>query len=162
MKAIVVYYSLTGNVRWAAEQVAAAIGADLLPLVPCKAYPDKGFRKFFWGGKSAVMGEVPRLEPYAFDGQAYDLVVLATPVWAGTFAPPLRTFVRENRDALLGKSIAALACFSGGGADKALDKLSKELGASLCASVVLTDPKDKPSEANDALLADFCRLLEQK
>ena len=162
MKTVIVYYSLTGNVRWAAEQAAEALGADLLPLVPSKAYPDSGFKKFFWGGKSAVMGEVPRLEPYAFDAAAYDLVVLAGPVWASTFAPPLRTFVRDNREALAGKNFAALLCYSGGGADKALDKLRKELDVEAWrATVVLTDPKDRPSEANDALLSDFCRALEE-
>ena len=29
-----------------------------------KAYPTKGFRKFLWGGKSAVMAEKPKLLPF--------------------------------------------------------------------------------------------------
>ena len=52
---IVVYYSLEGNTAYAAEKIAAALGAKTLRLQPKKAYPDSGFRKFFWGGKSAVM-----------------------------------------------------------------------------------------------------------
>ena len=50
MKTAVVYYSMSGNTELAAERIAAVLGADLIRLTPVKAYPDKGFRKFFWGG----------------------------------------------------------------------------------------------------------------
>ena len=38
MKTIVVYYSLEGNTKLAAEAVAKELGADILPLIPVKAY----------------------------------------------------------------------------------------------------------------------------
>ena len=31
------------------------MGADIIPIEPVKAYPDKEAVKFFWGGKSAVL-----------------------------------------------------------------------------------------------------------
>ena len=62
MKTLVVYYSLEGNTEYVAEKIREAVGADLLKLVPKKAYHDKGLAKFFWGGKSAVMAEKPELE----------------------------------------------------------------------------------------------------
>jgi hypothetical protein len=40
-----------------------------------KAYPTKGFRKFLWGGKSAVMAEKPKLLPYKFNADAGDVGV---------------------------------------------------------------------------------------
>ena len=64
MKTLIVYYSLEGNTRLAAERIAERIGADTLRLAPKKAYADKGFAKFFWGGKSAVMAEAPALLRY--------------------------------------------------------------------------------------------------
>ena len=97
---------MLGNTEYAAEKAAELLGADLLRIEPEKAYPDKGFKKFFWGGKSAVMGDKPKLEPYAFDVYSYDLVILGSPVWAGTFAPPLRTFLHQHRDDLRGKRLA--------------------------------------------------------
>ena len=48
MKAIIVYYSMSGNVKQTAERIAAETGADMLALHPVKAYPDKGAKKFFW------------------------------------------------------------------------------------------------------------------
>ena len=52
MKTLVVYFSLEGNTDYVAEMIKEKTGADLLRLVPKKAYHDKGFAKFFWGGKS--------------------------------------------------------------------------------------------------------------
>ena len=83
MKALIVYYSMSGNTEYAAGRIAGRLGADLLRLEPEKAYPDSGFRKFFRGGKSAVMAEKPRLRPYQFDAGAYDTIIFGFPVWAG-------------------------------------------------------------------------------
>ena len=158
MATLIVYYSLVGYTDWAAQRIAAEIGADLLRLEPVKAYPTGGFRKFFWGGKSAVMAETPELEPYSFDPAAYDRIVFGFPVWAGTVTPPIRTFVRDND--LRGKRIAAFACESGSGAEKAFAKLAQALGIDeLAETAVLIDPLKKPSEENDQTLRSFCACL---
>ena len=162
MKTAIVYYSLTGNVDFAAGRIARLLDAELIRIAPEKAYPDSGARKFLWGGKSAVMGEAPRLLPYDFRPEAYDCVVLGTPVWAGTFAPPLRTFLKEQQAALAGKPVAAFACSSGGSADKALEKLRQALGIpAFAARLALVDPKDKASAENDKKIAAFCAELKK-
>ena len=159
MKTAIVYYSLNGNTEFVANEIAAKLGADVLRLTPKKAFPDSGFKKFLWGGKSAVMKEKPELEPYEFDAEKYGRVIFGTPVWASRFTPPIRTFVADNADALKGKRFAAFICFSGGGADKALARLKELLGADLDAELVLIDPKDKPSDENAEKLAAFCEKL---
>ena len=40
MKTAIVYYSLQGNIRYVRGKVAAGTGADLIELIPVKAYPD--------------------------------------------------------------------------------------------------------------------------
>ena len=157
MKAIVVYYSLGGNTASAAEAVAQKTGADLLRLEPVKAYPSGGFRKFFWGGKAAVMAERPPLNPCAFDASAYDTVVFGFPVWAGNIAPPLRTFLAEND--VSGLRCAAFACQSGSGAERAFRRLEECLGRGLAQTLVLIDPKDRPDPANERKIDDFCASL---
>ena len=122
MESLIVYYSLEGNTQYAAERIAEKTGADLLRLVPKKAYKDKGFAKFFWGGKSAVMAEKPPLQPYNTDLTQYDHFIFGFPVWAGNVTPPLRTFILENADLLKEKKISAFACQSGAGAEKAFAK----------------------------------------
>lgn len=158
MRTMVVYYSLEGNTGYAAEQIAAILDADVLRIHPKKEYPSGGFRKFVWGGKSAVMAETPALEPYEFDGSAYDRVVFGFPVWAGNVTPPIRTFVKEND--LQGKRVAVFACQSGNGAEKAFQKLKDALGVDgFEAELVLIDPKDKPSAENAQKIAAFCAQL---
>ena len=140
MKTLIVYYTLEGNTHYAAKKIASLLDADVLRIKPVKTYPRKGFRKFLWGGKSAVMAETPELEPYTFDASAYDRIVFGFPVWAGNVTPPLRTFIKEND--LSGKRFAAFACQSGAGAEKAFEKLKTALGIrELDAELVLIDPK---------------------
>lgn len=159
MKTLIVYYSHEGNTEYAANKIASACGFDTLRLAPARAYPERGFRKFFWGGKSAVMAETPALAPYAFDPGAYDRIIFGFPVWAGNVTPPIRTFVKEQD--LKGKRVAAFACESGAGAEKAFGKLKAILGIdALEAELVLIDPKDKPSAENEEKLKAFCAALK--
>ncbi len=161
MKTLIVYYSLEGNTDYAAKRIAGSIGADTLRLVPKKAYKDKGFSKFLWGGKSAVMAEAPKLEPYDADLEGYDRIVFGFPVWASNFTPPLRTFINEHRAELAGKEIAAFACQSGSGAPKALGKLKDALGIDDFASeAIFIDPKQKQSEATDTAIDEFSEQLK--
>ena len=158
MKTAIVYFSQMGNTRYVAEKMSAILSADLIPLVPQKAYPDSKAKLIFWGGKSAVFGEKPRLEPYDFDAAAYDLVVFGSPVWAGTFAPALRTFLADNRAALQGKPMATFFCCSGG-PGKVLEKFKAFYGAEPQRELVLIDPLDKPSAENEEKIRAFCAAI---
>ena len=158
MKTLIVYYSLEGNTQWAAEQIAARLGADTLRLVPKAAYPDKGFKKFLFGGKSAVMKEAPELESYEVDITQYEQIVLATPVWAGTLTPPLRSFIQ--REDLSGKRLALVASSMGGSPGKTFEHLKALLGVTGdVPTLSLRDPKSHPSQANEDALAAFCDKL---
>jgi len=156
MKTAIVFYSMNGNTAMVARKLAEGINADLIEIKPEKSYPDKGFKKFLWGGKSAVMAETPALIPYDFSAGKYDQIVFGFPVWAGNVTPPIRTFVQENKDVLKGKRIAAFACQSGTGGEKAFNKLLECLGRDkLTATMILNDPKDKPKTDTDQKIAEF-------
>lgn len=159
MKTLIVYYSLEGNTEYVAQKIAEKTGCDILRLEPKKQYPNKGFKKFFWGGKSSVMAETPELEAYVFDTEKYGRIVFGFPVWAASFAPPIRTFIKDNN--LAGKRIAAYACESGSGGEKAFEKLKKVIGTNdFEAEMILIDPKDKPKNENDQKIEAFCRKIE--
>ena len=158
MKTAIVYYSMSGNTAAAARKVAESIRADLIEIKPEKAFPDKGIKKFFWGGKSAVMAETPELMPYTFDPDRYDQLVIGFPVWAFNVAPPVRTFVAENKEAVRNLKIAAFACQGGSGAEKAFKKLLDCLGLdSFSATMVLNDPMPR-AEIDHAIAAFAARL----
>ena len=158
MKTLIVYFSLNGNTKWAVEQMAAVLPADTLALAPKSAYPDKGFKKFLWGGKSAVMKEMPELEPYTVDLDQYGRIIFATPVWAGTFTPPLRSFIQAED--LSGKEFAFVACSSGGSPGKTFAGLKALLNISGDVPTLgLVDPKARPKAENEAALRAFCERL---
>ena len=157
MRTAVVFYSMSGNTAFAARRIAELLRADLIEIKPEKAYPDKGFRKFLWGGKSAVMAETPALAPFEFEAERYEQIIFGFPVWAGNVAPPLRTFVRDRLAELKGRRIAAFACQSGSGAQKAFGKLAACLGIDrFAAELILIDPKDRPKPDTDEKIRDFC------
>ena len=154
MRTAIVYYSMHGNVRYVSEKVAKELGADLIELVPVKAYPDKGAMQFIWGGSAVTFKKKPELEPYTFNASDYDLVIIGTPVWASNFTPPLRTFF-ENND-LTGKKIAVIATSAGGDSAKCVEAVKAAAGAdSLAAVLSLVDPKEKPSDENEKQIAAF-------
>ena len=162
MSDLVVYYSLEGNSEYVADKIKESLGADVLRLVPKKAYHDKGFAKFFWGGKSAIMAEKPKLEEIDVDLSKYDRIIFGFPVWASNYTPPLRTFIEDFREQLKGKRFAAYACQSGAGADKALDKLAKSLEIDAFEQAeVFIDPKARSEAAKDEQIARFCKALKE-
>ena len=161
-RTLIVYFSLEGNTDYAARRIAGAVGADLLRLVPKKAYADKGVAKFLWGGKSAVMGEKPALESYEADPASYEQIVFGFPVWASRFTPPIRTFISEQESGLKGKRVAAFACQAGSGAGKALEQLKKALGIdAFTAEAAFIDPLAKRSDGTDAAIDVFARALAE-
>ena len=121
MKTAVIYYSLEGNTDFIAKKIAAKTKGDLIKLVPEKAYPTGKVSKFFWGGKSVVFGEKPKLKNAPIDIEGYDRIFIGTPIWAGKFAPPIKTFLDTYK--ISGKDVVLFACHGGGGADKCFAKM---------------------------------------
>jgi flavodoxin len=112
MKAIVVYYSLDGNSHLIAERIKTALGADTLRLKLVKSMPKQGFMKMLQGGKQALFGKLPALKPYRLDLEQYELLILGGPVWAGSPAPALMSFLQQTT--FSGKKVALFCCHRGG------------------------------------------------
>ena len=102
------------------------------------------------------MGEKPQLQPYDFKAEQYDQIIIGTPVWASNFAPPIRTFLHDNKS-IFNKKIAVFMCFSGGGSDKAIAKMKKYIGIDQFeGELVLVNPKDNVKSEDDAKIEAFC------
>ena len=133
MKALVVYYSRTGNTRQAATAVAARLGADLEELREAK--DRSGLLGYLEAGREAMLKAEACLLPTMRDPAAYELVVLAQPVWAFTAIPAMRTYVRQHRQSL-GK-VALLATQDSTGARQTFAAMEGLLGRRSVASLAL-------------------------
>ena len=162
MKILIVCYSMSGNVANVCSEIAGGCGADVLRVEPEKAYPDKGMKKFLWGGKSALMGEKPQLKPYEADLQSYDAVVIGYPVWASTYPPPIASFIAKHKEELKDKQIGAVACFAGSGGEKSLNKLKEALGIdAFFAAALVQDVYPKKPEIRAAREESIRTIAEQ-
>lgn len=159
-KAMVVYFSLEGNSQYVADKISEYIDADILRIEPVKDYPQGNVSKFFWGGMSVVFGENPKLISYDFSATQYDVIIIGTPVWAGSFTPPIKTFLRDND--LSKKKIALFACHGGGGAVKCFSKLKKELiDCDVISTLELVNPKYNHQQENDMKIKEFCNCIRE-
>lgn len=123
-KRLVVFYSLEGNTKMVAQAIAKAVEGDLLELKPLKDVASSGFMRYVWGGKQVLFKEKPPLQPLDINPQEYDLIFLGTPVWAGSYAPAIRSFLEQF--SISGKRIALFSCY-GGQAGKTYDNIKKEI-----------------------------------
>jgi flavodoxin len=146
MKSIVIYYSFEGNTKLIANSVCDTLGADLLRLQLAKELKTKSFIKYFWGGKEVFIKKTPELLPYYFDVDAYDLILIGTPVWAWNFAPAVKTFLTKEK--IKNKKIA-LFCCHGGGKGKIFTRLKTALeGNEFVGEIDFRDPLRVKTELN--------------
>lgn len=158
MKSIIVYYSLEGNTEYAAKLLAEELGADLLKLEPKVPYPTDN-KKFLLGGKDATLGIEPELMPYTFNADDYDAIVLATPLWAWTYAPPLKTFISSN--SLNEKRLAFMVTSGGGNDKKCFAKLHKAVGVTDMPCLSLVEPLKNKNPDDTAKIKAFAEKIRE-
>ena len=115
MKTLIVYYTRTGNSKFAAETIAAEVGADVEEVVDLKNR--KGRLAFLSAGRDAMQGKLTEIAETKRNPLDYDLIVIAQPVWAGSPTPAIRTYLKKND--LSGKKVALFFTDS---SDKAVEK----------------------------------------
>lgn len=93
MKTLVVYYSYEGNTEQIAHAIRDTYHFDCISIKPIKEMKSKGFAKYVWGGAQVVMKVVPKIESIQVNLDEYDFIIIGSPIWAGTYAPPIRSFI---------------------------------------------------------------------
>lgn len=97
MKNLIVYYSYEGNTEELVKGMQDGIKADVLKLIPKKEKKTKSLFRFVWGGMQVYMTKKLELEEYNIDLSKYDNIFIGSPCWFGTYAPPINTFLSENK-----------------------------------------------------------------
>ena len=113
-KIAVVYFSQSkvGNTATVAKWIAKHTGGELVAIEPMETYPDaygdtlKAAQNDMNGG-----GTRPIKPVKPFDG--YDVVFIGSPIWYGTYAPPVAEFFKTQNFA--GKTVAPFCTHGGGG-----------------------------------------------
>jgi flavodoxin len=112
MKRAVVYYSYDGSSVLVAEALKGPLEADVFRIEAQDEKRRTGLAKYVWGGRQVFAQAKPALKPLALEPESCDLIVIGGPVWAGSPAPALVSWLDGAR--LKGKKIALFVCHRGG------------------------------------------------
>lgn len=94
MKFLVVYYSRTKTTQKVAEVLKIKLEADVEEILDLTSRA--GGLGFIRGGKDAVFERPTRIAASQHNPENYDVVIIGTPVWAGTVTPAVRTYLSQN------------------------------------------------------------------
>ncbi|MGF6920581.1 flavodoxin family protein [Paraburkholderia sp. 40] len=133
-KVLVVYFSRTGTTRLLASAIAGMLAADLEAICDCsdRAGPGGYLRSLI----DAIRKRPTEIGPAGLSVSAYDLVVIGSPVWAGSVSAPVRSYLIENRARL--PQVAFFCSFGGHGADAALREMGELAGKPAVAECKIT------------------------
>lgn len=114
-KALVVYFSVTGNTKAVAETLAKLQDADIYEIVPQQPYTDEDLNYSDSATRATAEQNDPEARPAIqgsiTDFEQYDIVYVGFPIWWGDMPRILYTFF-DSYD-FSGKTIAPF-CTSGG------------------------------------------------
>ena len=122
VKALVVYYSQTSNTKTVAEEIANRLGADIKEIQAVKPYDGDFQATISRSMKDRQDGVKPEIKPLDVDFSKYDVIFLGYPIWFGTYAPPVDTFLDQVD--LSGKKVVPFCTFGSGGLDSSVKDLT--------------------------------------
>lgn len=120
-KALVVYFSRSGNTRAVAEAIHRRVGGDILEIVPQTPYPADYQATVEQAKREQKEQARPAVKTTIANPQDYGIIFLGYPNWWSSMPMPVWTFVEQN--GLDGKTIAPFCTHGGGGLGHSVDDL---------------------------------------
>ena len=160
----VVYYSFEGNTELVAKMIKEYNpNADLIRLQPDKEPPRSLLGKFIIGGKSVLLKEKVLIRSLGADLNDYQSVIIASPVWAGSYPPALAAFFERKR--MEDKDVYLIACSASGNAVNMINEMVKQLkGNRVMSALSLRSPMKDPERTKEqviSLLRDIRDMAER-
>ena len=123
MNIAVVFYSFSGKTERACLFLKDKLIANGIEVDGVELKPQKEETSFFKQCIQAFLRSRPVLGETSLYLDKYDLVVFASPVWAFTFAPALRSYLDQVKGLENKKAACFLTFGSGAGSKRALKEL---------------------------------------
>ncbi len=166
-KVLVLYYSQTSNTKAVATEIATRLDADIEEIVPTIPFDGDFQATIERCIREREEGTVTEIQPLTADIAKYDVVFIGYPVWFGTYAPPVATFLDQVD--LSGKKIVPFCTFGSGGLESSAKDLAEKQpkaeilpGYGVRAARLEAAPAeiDQFMKANGFLEGDFVKLEE--
>lgn len=120
---LVVYFSRSGSTARVASYLADELDADLDAIEEPRSRA--GIGGYVRSAFEAVAKGLPTIQTRR-DPRDYDLVVLGTPVWGGTMASPVRSYIHEHNESLA--KTAFFVVMGGRGGDDTVREMQMACG----------------------------------
>ncbi len=156
MKTLIVYYTRTGNAKFAAETIKTEIGADVEEIVDLKNR--QGRLAFLPAGRDAGQGKETEIAPTQRIPTDYDLVLIGQPIWNKSPTPAIRTYL--NRTNLSGKKVGLFFSDSSFGLDQAVEKTKALMpNSTIVGELALPAKGFENKEETKKKIAEWCQTL---
>ena len=154
MKTLVIYYTRTGNSKFAAEMIASELGADIEEVIDLKKR--QGRLAYMSCGRDAMSGKETEIAPTERNPADYDLIILVQPVWAFSPTPAIRTYINKND--LSGKKVALF--FGGTNLRQAVEKTKALMPNSTFVGDLAVEEPLKNKEEAEKKIVEWCNTLK--
>jgi flavodoxin len=133
MKALVVFYSRTGNTRKLAQAIAKSVDAELEEIIDrvdrrgILGYLRSGIEGWF-GGQVAI--DAPKRDPALFD-----IVIIGTPIWRWSVSGPMKQYIESQRSKF--RNVAFFCTMGGSGDTRAFRQMQELSGKRPVATIAV-------------------------
>lgn len=155
---LVLYCSRTSNTEHVAQQIQTTLDCDILEIVPQTAY-ENDYNAMLSRAQTELaairQGNYPaiRTSVESFDG--YDMIFVGYPIWYGSMATPMQTFLHEHATKLAGKRIALFATSGSSGISSSVSE-----ARALCPDATFTETLLLTSSALSQMASRVTSWLE--
>lgn len=154
-KTLIIYYSRSGHTREAAKKIQAQTGGDLLEIETAKPYP-REYADVVQQAKQEIEADYkPEIKTKVENIASYDVVFIGSPIWWGTIAPPVASFLAKND--LAGKTVVPFVTHAGSGLAKSVGDIKKLAPAAKVLDGLAIEGS-KVNEANEKIASWLSRL----
>ena len=154
-KILVIYYSRSGHTREVAKKIQAQTGGDLLEIETAAPYP-REYADVVQQAKQEIEGDYkPELKTKVENIASYDVVFIGSPIWWGTIAPPVASFLAKND--LAGKTVVPFVTHAGSGLAQSVGDIKKLAPAAKVLDGLAIEGS-KVNEANEKIASWLSRL----
>lgn len=122
-KVLVLYYSQTNNTKMVAAEIANRLDADIEQIEAVAPYDGDFQATIERCLQERNEGVTVDIQPVKSDLTKYDVIFIGYPVWFGTYAPPVITFLNDVD--LSGKKIVPFCTFGSGGLESSVADLKE-------------------------------------
>jgi flavodoxin len=157
MKALVVYYSRTGNTKFVAEKIAQELGAEIEEVIDKKNRI--GPIAYLSAGKDAARRNKTEIAETSKNPSEFDLVVVGTPNWVSKPTPAIRTYLSKYD--LAGKKVATFCITDGySGGEKVIEEIRALIPNSDSAEhLVVSKPTENRADTENKI-SEWCNRLK--